>query len=85
MILSLDNDYTLPAAPGDGNWNKKTAKQQFSKKLITEKKLGYILAAIEYEYWQKLQKAEEQLSNSSITQKKYEKLVKQAKTEFEDT
>ena len=79
----LANDYSIPVAPGGEGWNKKLAKEQFSKDLLTEEKLGYILASIEYEYWMKLQSAEEQLSRSDITQPEYERLVAEAKAEFE--
>ncbi|MEJ2762401.1 hypothetical protein VV869_00135 [Photobacterium sp. MCCC 1A19761] len=79
----LDNDYTIPLAPNGKNWNKALAKEYFSQNLLTEEKFGYILAAIEYEYWMKLNAAKEQLLRSAITQPEYERLVKEAKAEFE--
>ncbi|MEP0203625.1 MAG: hypothetical protein ABJ084_05185 [Halioglobus sp.] len=81
----LAKDYTIPEPPNGEKWTQQSAKDQFSKKLISEKKYGYILAAIEFRYWQKLDKAEEQLSHSEITQAEYKHLVREAKAEFDGT
>ncbi|MFC6635468.1 hypothetical protein [Microbulbifer taiwanensis] len=81
----LDNDYSIPVAPGGKNWSKKLAKEQFFKDLLTEEKFGYILASIEYEYWMKIEAAKAQLTRSTITQSEYEKLAEEAKAEFEGT
>jgi hypothetical protein len=81
----LDNDYTLPLPPNGKYWNKKLAKEHFAKELLTEEKLGYILASIEYEYWMKLKSAKDKLSQAVISQPEYERLVKDAKAEFEGT
>lgn len=79
----LDNDYTIPEAPEGKIWSRKLAKEQFSKDLISEEKLGYILASVEFQYWKKLKKAKNELSRSAITQAEYEKLVEKARAEFE--
>lgn len=79
----LANDYTIPVAPNGAAWNEKLAKEQYSKGFITEEKLGYILASIEYAYWMKLDLYKEQLASSKITQLQYDRLLKEAKEEFE--
>lgn len=81
----LAKDYSIPEPPNGEKWNKKSAKDQFSKKLITEEKYGYILASIEFRYWQKLDEAEERLLQSEITQVEYKNLVREAKAEFDGT
>ena len=79
----LVKDYTIPEPPDGEDWSKKLAKDQFSQEQISEKEYGYILASIEYEYWQKLEIAEQQLLRSTITQMEYDRLVKEAKVKFE--
>ncbi|MCW8128374.1 hypothetical protein [Microbulbifer halophilus] len=79
----LADDYTIPEAPEGRMWSKKLAKKQFSKDLISEEKLGYILASVEFQYWAKLQEAKDDLSRSAITKEEYEKLVEKANSEFE--
>jgi len=81
----LANDYTFPVAPNGEAWNTKLAKNQFSKGFLTEEKLGYILAHIEYEYQLKIKAAKESLDRSEITRLEYESLVADAKQEFEGT
>lgn len=81
----LANDYSIPKPPNGKNWNKKLANQQFSNNQISEEKLGYILAHLEYQYWEKLNKAENALSRSAITQSEHDRLIKKAKAEFEGT
>ena len=51
----------------------------FHKGDITERKLGYILAAIEYEYQKITWSAEDDLVNGKITQTEYNKVIKDAK------
>lgn len=46
---------------------------------ITERKLGYILAAIEYEYQKVVWPAEGDLANGKITQPEFNKIIKDAK------
>ncbi|SFC97657.1 hypothetical protein [Pseudoalteromonas denitrificans] len=79
----LVNDYTIPKSPKGNYWNKNLAKRQFSNDLISEEKLGYILAHVEYQYWMKLKNAKDKLSQSVINQVEYDRLVEKAKVELE--
>ncbi|NMP32005.1 hypothetical protein HII17_10540 [Thalassotalea sp. M1531] len=76
-LLTLD--YTLPKPPNNEPWNKKVAMSQFHAGKITEKKLGYILAAIEYEYQKIVWAAEDDLANGKITQADFNTLEKSAR------
>lgn len=76
-LLSLD--FTLPESPEGGSWNKKTAMRHFRKGNITERKLGYILAAIEYEYQKVTWQAEKDLASRKITQDEFDQIVANAK------
>ena len=76
-LLTLD--FTLPQPPEGKSWNKKLAMDHFHKGTITERKLGYILAAIEYEYQKVAWPAEDDLSNGKITQAEFNKIIKEAK------
>jgi hypothetical protein len=75
----LTIDFTLPEPPTDKSWNKKLAMQQFHGGKITERKLGYILAAIEYEYMKIVRPAEDDLDSGKITKNEFNKIVKDAK------
>ncbi|WP_371379339.1 hypothetical protein [Thalassotalea aquiviva] len=76
-LLTLD--FTLPQPPDGKLWNKKLAMHHFYKGNITERKLGYILAAIEYEYQKVAWPAEDDLANGKITQAEFNKIIKDAK------
>ena len=76
-LLTLD--FTLPQPPEGYSWNKKLAMHHFHKGNITERKLGYILAAIEYEYQKIAWPAEDDLANRKITQAEFDKIIKDAK------
>ena len=76
-LLTLD--FTLPQPPEGKSWNKKLAMHHFHKGTITETKLGYILAAIEYEYQKVAWPAEDDLANGKITQAEFNKIIKDAK------
>lgn len=76
-LLTLD--FTLPEAPEGKSWNKKLAMDYFHKGSISERKLGYILAAIEYEYQKVAWPAEDDLANGNITQAEFNKIIKDAK------
>lgn len=78
----LENDYTLPIPPLGSSWNKKMAFEQFKADKISEKKYGYILAAIEYEYILKIRWAQEQLEKGNIDQAQYENSLLEAKYIF---
>lgn len=67
----LTNDYSLPTPPQGKEWSKKLAKQAFSNGEFTERKLGYLLANLEYQFWQTKSKLDQQLAASVITQKQY--------------
>jgi len=76
-LLTLD--FTLPQPSEGESWNKKLAMHHFHKGNITERKLGYILAAIEYEYQKVAWPAEDDLASGKITQAEFNKIVKDAK------
>jgi len=75
----LTIDFTLPDPPKGKSWNKKLAMQHFHNDKITERKLGYILASIEYEYMKVVWPAEDDLANGKITDTEFNKIVKDAK------
>ncbi|MBE0368505.1 hypothetical protein [Pseudoalteromonas aurantia] len=76
-LLTLD--FTLPQPPAGESWNKKLAMQHFHQNRITERKLGYVLAAIEYEYQKVAWPAEDDLADGKITQAEFNKIIKDAK------
>ena len=76
-LLTLD--FKLPQPPKGNTWNKKLAMHHFHKGDISERKLGYILAAIEYEYQKTVWLAEDDLTNDKITQTEYDEIIKEAK------
>lgn len=75
----LTIDFTLPQPPKGETWNKKLAMHHFHKGNITERKLGYILAAIESEYQKIAWPAEEDLASGKINQAEFDKVIKDAK------
>ena len=76
-LLTLD--FTLPEAPDGKAWNKALAMHHFHQGDITEQKLGYILAAIEYDYYLATRSANDDLLKGKITEQEYEAIVKEAK------
>ena len=76
-LLTLD--FSLPEPPAGESWNKKLAMHHFHAGNITERKLGYILAAIEYEYQKIVWSAENDLASGKITKAEFNKIVKEAK------
>ena len=78
----LERDYSLPPSPAGKKWSVKLAKQQFSRNKISEEELGYLLAALEYDYWKKLEQAKQLLSKAEISKHEYDLLIKQAKEAF---
>lgn len=74
----LDRDFTLPDPPAGAAWNKKLAMAHFRKGTLSEQKLGYILAAIEYDYSLKVWAAEDQLAEGTITQTEFDKIQEEA-------
>lgn len=75
----LDKDFTLPAPPYGQNWNKKIAMQNYKSGAISEQHLGYILAAIEYDYMKVVWPAEDDLAEGKISQKEFDEIVQKAK------
>jgi len=75
----LDIDFTLPEPLKGKVWNKKLAMDYFSSDKISEQKLGYILAAIEYEYQKVVWPAEDDLAAGKISEAKFNQIVKKAK------
>jgi hypothetical protein len=78
-VLPLDRDYTLPKPPKGKSWNKKIAMIHFENNDITERKLGYILAAIEYEYHLKMLAAEARFAEGKIDEIQFNNITRQAK------
>lgn len=78
----LTIDFTLPAPPIGHSWNKKLAMRQFHSGKIKEQKLGYILAAIEYEYMKVMQAAKSDLSLGKITKVEFNEIDKIAKLKW---
>ncbi|MDP2562336.1 hypothetical protein [Psychrobium sp. 1_MG-2023] len=76
-LLTLD--FTLPSPPEGELWNKKLAMHHFHKENITERELGYILAAIENEYQKVAWPAEDDLASGKITKTEFIKIIKEAK------
>jgi hypothetical protein len=79
-LLTLD--FTLPQPSKGKSWNKKLAMDSFHQGIITEQKLGYILAAIEYEYQKVAWPAEDDLADGKITQAEFEQIIKDAKLKW---
>ena len=75
----LTIDFTLPEPPKGLSWNKKLAMLHFHKGNITERKLGYILVAIEDKYQKITWSAEDDLASGKITNTEFKKIVKDAK------
>jgi hypothetical protein len=76
-LLSID--FTLPDPPPGKSWNKKLAMEQFHKGKISERRLGYILAAVEYDYMKVVWSAEDDLASKKITEAEFNKLISDAK------
>jgi hypothetical protein len=76
-LLTLD--FTLPEPPAGKSWNKSLAMQQFHKGNITEQKLGYILAAVEYDYMKIVWSAEDDLASEKITESEFSRIIKEAR------
>ncbi|RMA80961.1 hypothetical protein [Umboniibacter marinipuniceus] len=76
-LLTLD--FTLPQPPEGLSWNKRLAMQHFHSGSITERELGYILAAIEYEYQKVAWPAEDDLASGKINQDEFNEIVSAAK------
>lgn len=76
-LLTLD--FSLPQPPEGKYWNKKLAMHHYREGDITERKLGYILAAIEHEYQKVAWPAEDDLADGKITQAEFDKIIKDAK------
>ncbi|EWH08795.1 lipoprotein, partial [Catenovulum agarivorans DS-2] len=77
-VLPLDRDYTLPKPPEGESWNKKLAMSHFKNGKITERKLGYVLAAIEYEYYLKIVDAEKRFAKGNIDETAFNKITQEA-------
>ena len=78
----LAHDFSIPSSPKNKLWNKKSAYLEFKKGYITEKVYGYILAAIEFRYNKQIEAADTKLKQGLINKIQYNKLLKQARTEF---
>jgi hypothetical protein len=81
-VLPLDRDYTLPKPPKGLPWNKKMAMHHFENDEISERKLGYILAAIEYKYHLKMLDAEKRYADGEIDKTEFNKITAQAEFDW---
>ncbi len=77
-VLPLDRDYRLPKPPEGKSWNKKLAMGHFKSGKITERELGYVLAATEYEYHLKMLDAQKRLAEGKIDQTEFNKITQEA-------
>jgi hypothetical protein len=77
-VLPLDRDYTLPKPPEGKSWNKKMAMRYFKDSKITERELGYVLAATEYEYHLKMIDAEKRFADGNIDETEFNKITQEA-------
>ena len=75
----LSIDFSLPEPPKGQSWNKKLAMSQFHSGKITERKLGYILAATEFQYIKIIRAAEGDLASEKITESEFNEIDKNAK------
>ena len=78
----LTIDFTLPEPPKGQLWNKKLAMSQFHRGKISERKLGYILAATEYQYFKTIWAAEDDLANGKISEVEFDDIDKVAKLKW---
>ena len=78
----LTIDFTLPDPPKGQSWNKKLAMNQFHSGKITERKLGYILAAIEFKYIIVIRAAEDDLANAKITEAEFNEIDQTSKLQW---
>jgi hypothetical protein len=66
--------------PQEGKcWNKKLAMQAFHNGQIAERKLGYILAAVEHDYRKVFWSAEADFACRKISESEFKKTVEAAK------
>ena len=77
-VIPLDRDYTLPKPPKGKLWNKKMAMFYFKNAIITERELGYVLAATEYEYHLKMLDAEKRFADGNIDKTEFNKITQEA-------
>ena len=75
----LEKDFTLPEPPEGKLWNKKLAMEHYKKGDMTEKKLGYVLAELEYSYRKTVMAAEDDLSEGRIDQLQFNQIAKTAR------
>ena len=78
----LKKDFSLPKPPEGQYWNKQLAMEHFKRGNISERKLGYILAEIEYKYRKTIMAAEDDLSEGKIDKVKFSQIAKKAKYEW---
>jgi hypothetical protein len=78
----LEKDFSLPEPPEGKSWNKKLAMEHYKKGDITERKLGYVLAEIEYRYRKTVTAAEDDLSAGKIDQATFNQIAKTARFEW---
>ncbi|AOW78708.1 hypothetical protein A3Q34_18825 [Colwellia sp. PAMC 20917] len=76
-LLSID--FSLPDPPKGQSWNKKLAMIQFHSGKITERKLGYILAATEFQYIKIIRTAKGDLASGKMTESEFNKIDQNAR------
>jgi len=76
-------NFNWPSPPQGKSWSKKLAFEQFQQQNITVKQLGYLYAALEYVYRNRVRDAKHRLENSLISKPVYQLIVKEAKASWE--
>ena len=76
-------NFTWPSPPHGKSWSKKLAFEQFQQQNITVKELGYLYAALEYVYRNRVRDAKHRLESSLISKPVYQLIVKEAKASWE--
>jgi len=72
-------DFTLPEPPPGKTWNKKLAMDSFHDGKISERKLGYVLAEVEFRYMKAMWKAEDDLAEGKISKEEFEEIEERAR------
>lgn len=78
----LEKDFSLPDPPAGKSWNRKLAIECYKKGGITERKLGYVLAEIEYSYQKTIMAAEDDLSEGKIDKVEFNQIARKARFEW---
>lgn len=72
----FEKDFTLPVPPADKPWTKNLAMAEFHAGRIDERRLGYVLAEVEYQHIMRRRDAEARLANGKIDDAEFLRLMK---------